>query len=90
MGYVGAINKTTLCLYGRGCKDFTASHAALTEPKDRLDALAERRFAGPELTTYMTSIAQTREGTAIRKGGINESRRRGRYNQVVTQCRRDI
>lgn len=55
MGYVGAINKTTSCLYCRDHEDFTAPHAALTEPRGRINALPERRFAGPELAICMTS-----------------------------------
>lgn len=89
-GYVDAINYTRLCVSYRDHEDFTASYAALTEPKDGLDAFMEKRFAGPELATYMTSVRQTREGTTIRKGGNNESQRCRRYNQAVTQCRRDI
>lgn len=81
------INKTTSCLYCRDHEDFTAPHAALTEPRGRVNALPERRFAGPELATYMASITQTRAGTATRKGGINESQRCRRYNQAVTQRR---
>ncbi|KAK4824437.1 hypothetical protein QYF61_014771 [Mycteria americana] len=47
-------------------KDFTASYTALTEPKDRLDALTEKRFAGPQLATYSTSVTQTTEGAAAK------------------------
>lgn len=90
MGYADATNKTASCLYCRDHKDFTAAHAALTESRGSVNALPERRFAGPELATYMTTITQTSAGTATRKGGINESQRCGRYNQAVTQCRRGI
>lgn len=87
--YVDAINKTPF-LYCRDHKDFTAPHAAVTEPRGRVNALPERRFAGPGLATYVKSITQTSAGTATRKGGINESQRCGRYHQAVTQCKRGI